>query len=435
VSSAAAALPPENTEAEVGVIGAVLLAPTALSAIAQEVRLKPDHFYRDRHRLIWRAILTVGAAGDPVDALTVCEQLRIAGELDEAGGQAYVYSLPSLCPSAGHVRRYARIVHEKAVWRERLDAGRQIAAAALEEDQDAFHRAEAMMVHSDEAAGRTSTPDDVAQCLLDLLEGPPPETFEWPFPRLNKLTMGGMRRGQVTLKVAHTSHGKSAFLDQVLGHVGAQPGLRAHLYFNEGAQDERVQRLAARLARVTLTRIQLRHLDQDERGRIAKAMNRIPFGITDCSGWTADEIVRDMVHKRYDVVGIDTLGRIPGARRRETLEEISRLFNEAVTPTRANCHLIVAHHPNRNRAGTDMVLPFPALSDIRDSGRLADDVDNVLFLHRDQDADTGEPMASGVMRFAKVRNGRLGGLRVSFEADFQRFEGQAFDTTRLRAAA
>jgi hypothetical protein len=145
--------------------------------------------------------------------------------------------------------------------------------------------------------------------------------------------MGGMRRGQVTLVVAHTSHGKSAFLDQALGHAGTQAGLRAHLYFNEGAEDERVQRLAARLARVPLTRIQLRHLDQDERGRIASAMNRIPFGITDCSGWTADEIVRDMVHKRYDVVGVDTLGRIPGARRRENLEEISRVFNEAVTPT------------------------------------------------------------------------------------------------------
>jgi replicative DNA helicase len=429
------ALPPENAEAEASVIGAVLLAPTALAQATQEVRLKPDHFYRDRNRLIWRAVLQVGANGDPIDPLTVCEQLRSAGELEKVGGQAYVYSLPNVVPSASHVRRYARIVYDKAVWRERVDAGRMIAAAALDENDDLFHQAEARLVHSEEAAGRTSTPEDLAQRLYDLLEGAPPETFPWPFPRLDKLTMGGMRRGQVTLVVAHTSHGKSAFLDQALGHAGSQAGLRAHLYFNEGAEDERVQRLAARLARVPLTRIQLRHLDEDERGRIASAMNRIPFGITDCSGWTADEIVRDMVHKRYDVVGVDTLGRIPGARRRENLEEISRVFNEAVTPTRANCHLVVAHHPNRNRAGTDMVLPFPALSDIRDSGRLADDVDNVLFLHRDQDEDTGEPMASGVMRFAKVRNGRLGGLRVSFEADFQRFEGQAFDTTRLRSAA
>jgi hypothetical protein len=156
------ALPPESAEAEVGVIGAVLLAPTALAAATQEVRLRPDHFYRERHRVTWRAVLQVGAAGDPIDPLTVCEQLRQQGELDEAGGQAYVYSLPNLVPSASHVRKYARIVHDKAVWRARFDAGRQIAAAALDEDEDLFHQAEAGLVHSDEAAGRTSTPEDLA---------------------------------------------------------------------------------------------------------------------------------------------------------------------------------------------------------------------------------------------------------------------------------
>jgi replicative DNA helicase len=153
--------------------------------------------------------------------------------------------------------------------------------------------------------------------------------------------------------------------------------------------------------------------------------------MTDCTGWTAEEIVRDMVHKRWDVVGVDTLGQFPGARRRENLEEISRVFNEAVTPTRANCHLILATTrtatgPARHGAAV------PALADIRDSGQLADDADNVLFVHRDQDEDTGEPMASGVMRFAKVRNGRLGGMQVTFEAEFQRFEERAAATAATR---
>lgn len=429
------ALPPENAEAEVGVIGAVLLAPSALIAATKEVRLKPDHFYRDRHRLIWKAILTLGAAGDPVDALTVCEQLRAAGALDDVGGQAYVYSLPALVPSAGNVRTYAKIVHEKAVWRERLDAGRQIAAAALEEDQDGFHRAEARLVHADDATGRTSTPEDLAQRLFDLLEGPAPEVFPWPFRRLEKLTMGGMRRGQLTLLAAWTSHGKSVFLDQALGHVAEHPGLRAHLYFNEGTEDERVQRLAARMARVQVEKIALRHLDQAERGRIAAAMNRIPFGMTDCTGWHAEDVVRDMIHKRYDVVGVDMLGQFPGARRRETLEEISRLFNQAVKPPMANCHLLVAHHLNRNRAGKEIVLPFPSLADIRDSGQLANDADNVLFVHRDQDDDTGEPLASGLIRIAKARNGKPGGLPVAFEQHYQRFDDRTLAHHHVRAVA
>lgn len=429
-----APLPPENEEAEVGVIGSVILAPTALAVATSEVRLRAEHFYRDRHRLIWQAILALAAAGEPVDALTICERLRSDGELDNAGGQGYVYTLPGLVPSASNVRTYAQIVYEKAVWRDRLDAGRMITEAAFLEDKDGFDQAEARLVHSDEARSRTSMPGDLAERLYDLLEGAPPETFPWPFFRLNQLTMGGMRRGQVTLLPAHTSHGKSVVLDQTLGHVADQAGLRSHLYFNEGTEDERVQRLAARMARVPVDRIARRHLTRDERGRIVKAMDRIAFGMTDCTGWSAEDVVRDMVHKRWDVVGIDMLGQFPGARRREELEEISRLLNQAVKPTRANCHLIVAHHLNRGQSSNskDLTLPFPSLASIRDSGQLANDADNVLFVYRDQDEDTGEPLASGLMRFAKVRNGKPGGLPVSFEQEYQRFEQGRFDAQRAR---
>jgi replicative DNA helicase len=229
-------------------------------------------------------------------------------------------------------------------------------------------------------------------------------------------------------------------IGQVLGHVADQSQRwRSHFYFNEDTEQEHLIRLAARMARVPKGRIETRQLSDEERGRLVKVMDMLqsgrPFGMTDCTGWTAEEVVRDIIHRRWDVVGVDGLGQFPGARRREELEEISRILNQAAKPARGNCHILLAHHLNRSRVGQSMVLPFPALGDIRDSSRLSDDADSVLFVYRDQDEDTGEPLASGLLRFAKGRGHRLGGMHVTFEGDFQRFAPGAFDAQRWQQEA
>ena len=109
---AAGKLPPQNEEAEVSVLGAILLSEQALDGLLIDVKLKPEDFYRERHRLIFRSMIRLKekTSPEPVDALTVCEDLARAGDLEEAGGTAYVHSLPNLVPSAGNVRHYGRIV-------------------------------------------------------------------------------------------------------------------------------------------------------------------------------------------------------------------------------------------------------------------------------------------------------------------------------------
>ena len=121
-------LPPQNEEAETSVLGAILLSEQALDGLMIDVKLRPEDFYRERHRLIFRAMLRLKekAVPEPVDALTVSEELTRSGELEEAGGTAFVHSLPNLVPAAGNARHYAKIVKEHALMRRLLDEARKI---------------------------------------------------------------------------------------------------------------------------------------------------------------------------------------------------------------------------------------------------------------------------------------------------------------------
>ena len=129
----AGSVPPHNEEAEASVLGAILLTEQALDGVLLEVGLKPDHFYRPRHQLIFGSMIRLKEKAEPeaVDALTVCDDLRRAGELEEAGGEAYVHSLPTVVPAVGAVMHYARIVHDDALLRGLLDTTRDIQGEVL----------------------------------------------------------------------------------------------------------------------------------------------------------------------------------------------------------------------------------------------------------------------------------------------------------------
>jgi replicative DNA helicase len=144
----AGSVPPHNEEAEASVLGAILLTEQALDGVLLEVGLKADHFYRPRHQLIFRAMIRLKEKAEPeaVDALTVCDDLRSHGELEAAGSEAYVHSLPTVVPAVGAVLDYARIVRDDALMRGILDTTRKIQAEVLAhrgDPKELIQRAEA----------------------------------------------------------------------------------------------------------------------------------------------------------------------------------------------------------------------------------------------------------------------------------------------------
>ena len=115
-------VPPQNEEAEIAVLGTVLMTEQALDQILVELHLTADDFYRPRHQLIFRAMLRLKQKAEPeaIDAITVCDDLKREGKLEEAGGQSYVHSLPTLVPSVHAVRDYAKIVRDHSILRKLL---------------------------------------------------------------------------------------------------------------------------------------------------------------------------------------------------------------------------------------------------------------------------------------------------------------------------
>ena len=277
--------PPQNLEAEQSVLGAVLLSDTALPALIIDERLNPDDFYRESHGRIYQAMLDLHAHGEPVDALTLVEHLKQAGDLDNVGGAAAIELLAGSVPAVGNLRQYARIVSENAMLRRLLHAAYEIQAQvhgheALPRDLvDMAERAILEVAHEDSRKDFRSI-EQLLDAELDKLqklslEGNPMTGTPSGFEDLDTIT-GGFQPGNLIILAARPSMGKSRADGQLRRERGAglQQGRRAVL-----ARDVRGR------ARAALHR--LAGVDQGRRPaqgpRAAVALGQDPRGVR--RGW------------------------------------------------------------------------------------------------------------------------------------------------------
>jgi replicative DNA helicase len=239
--AAVGGVPPHNEEAEASVLGAILLTEQALDGVLLEVGLRPHDFYRPRHGAIFQAMIRLKEKATPeaVDALTVAEELRRAGELEKAGGEAYLHSLPTVVPAVGAVLDYARIVRDDALMRGILDTTREIQAQVLAhrgEPRDLIERAEAALFKIGHEGGMAEmrTIEAVLHEEIDKLEelsrkdvgltGTPSG-----FTDIDDLT-GGFQPGNLIVLAARPSMGKSALATNIAENAAVQHGLPVALF-------------------------------------------------------------------------------------------------------------------------------------------------------------------------------------------------------------
>jgi replicative DNA helicase len=221
VAPSATAVPPQNIEAEESVLGAMLVGEGAIAQVLVEVRLRADDFYRESHRAIFRAILSLNAVNEAVDPLTLSAQLEKAGELEKAGGKAYVHQLAGAVPAAGNVRHYARLVKEQATLRRLLSASQEIQMRVLDrrgEPQSLVEEAERKVfeIAHDEAAHDIRSVSDVLHDEVDRLErlsrdGQAATGTPSGFRDLDEIT-GGFQPSNLVVLAARRSMGKSALV-------------------------------------------------------------------------------------------------------------------------------------------------------------------------------------------------------------------------------
>ena len=431
-------MPPASIEAEQAVLGAMLLKPDAVTTAAEE--LSADDFYRETHRLIFEAMMELKERTEPVDLVTLTEQLKKADKLAKIGGIPALSLIANSVPTAANVHYHARIVHEKAQLRSLISAATEIAGAAYEsadEVEDIMDSAEKRILQV--ASGKRSKDFVPLQdILLDTLEqidlrynnkgsitGLPTG-----FTELDHLT-AGLQKSDLILVAARPSMGKTAFTLNIAAHVVLRAKEPVAFFSLEMSKEQLVQRLLCSEGRIASQRLRVGELEEKEWGDLIDTANRLsaaPLYIDDTPGITVMELRskarRLKAEHGLSLIVIDYLqlmqGRASksGDNRQQEISEISRslkaLARELNVPVIALSQL--------SRSVESRQIKRPMLSDLRESGSLEQDADIVMFLYREDyyDPETENKNITEVI-IAKHRNGPVDTVDLTFLKQFTKF--------------
>lgn len=429
MSVAAPSNAPSNLEAEASVLGAVLLSQNALRHLIVEEGLRPEHFHRDRHRVIWQAMTAMSDAQQHVDVLTVTAHLKAAGNLELAGGPAAIDALTGGVPGVGGVRRYAQLIIEAWRWRQRLTSTWEQQAAIHAADEQAFEAALQQASNLVALAADESyvDPRALADHMWRWMEAKPDEGLPLPveWPSLGRMLR--LRAGHVTVLAGWSHQGKSIAALGLAASIGAR-GHKAVVWTNEDTPEEIVARHLCRATGVPAIAISDRRFTAEQASLLVPEFQRLPFGVQPCFGWDARQIGRHIRQVRPQLAVLDHFHALPNVGKVADVDEAIQTLVAAAGQT--GCHLIVVCQLNQERL-KQVVRPAPVARDLRGSGQLFNLAHNVVLVYRQEEEMTdssgralGRPEQLPEGHIDVVKNkaaGRLGAVAVRFDSKRLRF--------------
>ena len=436
-----ARMPPHNLRAEEAVLGAMLLSREAIADVVEV--LEVEHFYRPAHGHIFDAILSLYGAGEPVDAITVGEELARANLLDAVGGPGVMIDLQAETPAIGNAAHYARIVEEHALLRRLISVSNEIAEMAYGKPEDvvkAVDDAEARMfdVAQRRVANTTSEIKDLLSANLDRLEllyeqGDTITGTLTGYTDLDDLT-SGLQPNAFYVIGARPAMGKTAFALGMASNAAMQSNRPVLVFSLEMSQLELSQRILSADARVDASRMKTGRLEETDWNRITHSVGRLaeaPIYIDDNPHTTVMEIrakarrlksrTGDLAMVVVDYIQLMT-GRSNAESRQVEVAEISR--NLKILARELECPVVALAQLNRGLEQRQDKRPM--LSDLRESGALEQDADVVMFLYRDEIYNP-ESEAKGIAEVivAKHRNGPTATVKLAFLGHFTRYENMS----------
>ncbi len=438
--------PPFDLEAEMGVLGSILLMPEVLDEIAS---LRSDDFYDDSNRMIFQHLRDMHDDNQTrIDVTLLVSRLRTAGEFEKIGGAAYLAKLSSSVPNAGHAVYYAGIVTEKAVYRKLIESSTEILRDAYDQNGEARElcaqaEQKVFAIMDGRSAQSLHSISDVLHAAMDrmdarmrgeLTEG----AVETGLTDFDTMT-GGLHNGELIILAARPSMGKTALAMNMAEHAaieGQAPTLFVSL---EMSAIELADRMLCSLARVNGHRLRNGTISSDDHTRLIEKANEIseaPLFVDDSPSRTVSEIAAAArrISRRHGSLGlivIDYLQLIepdnPRDPRQEQVAKIARrlkgMARELEVPMLCLSQL--------NRQAEDGKDHRPKLSHLRESGAIEQDADVVMFVHREEYYHRGEDKAQyagqAEIIIAKQRNGPVGDVQLTWEADYTRFSTRAPD--------
>ncbi len=433
-------IPPHSIEAEQSVLGGLMLDNRAWDTIAD--RLREGDFYRHDHRLIYRVMSRLTEQSKPLDVLTVSEALRELRELDNAGGEVYLFELANNTPTVANIKAYADIVRERSVLRQLIATAGDIANHAFNPQgrtsTELLDEAERQVFAISEQGTRNSGPVNINEFLAKTMEridtlanlDDPLTGVPTGYHDLDEMT-SGLQSSDLIIVAGRPSMGKTTFAMNIAENVVMKSKLPVLVFSMEMPGESIVMRLLSSLSRIDQLKIRTGKIDEQDWPRVMSTVSMLseaPMYIDDTPALSPVELrarARRMAkeHGQIGMIVIDYLQlmQVPGFSENRTAEisEISRslkaLAKELQVPVIALSQL--------NRGLEQRADKRPVMSDLRESGAIEQDADLIVFIYRDEVYNENSPdKGTAEIIIAKQRNGPIGKVRLTFLGQYTCFE-------------
>ncbi len=431
-------LAPQAVEAEQSVLGSILIDDDAILRVGDF--LKPVDFYRQQHADVYEAMLALHGQREPIDLVTLGDELKRRDRLESIGGPAYLASLMNAVPTAVHAEHYGRIVEQKAVLRNLIGAAGKIAAVGYEEANDsevAIDRAESILF---EISQRRT---DGGFEALSILLGQAYDRLEYLHEHRGQIIgiptglsqldalLGGFQPSDLIILAARPSVGKTSMALNVAQHAAVREGKKVAIFSLEMSKEQLAIRMLSAESGINPRPLQTGFVDETDWSKIAMVMNDMaaaPMWIDDSPALSVMELrtkARRLEAEQHglDLIIVDYLQLMQAstaskdANRVQEVSEISRgmkqLARELKVPVVALSQL--------SRGVEQRGTAEPRLSDLRESGSIEQDADVVIFLYREGEQNPEAEVELLKAKVAKHRNGPIGEVPLQFRKANTRF--------------
>lgn len=434
-------IPPHSIEAEQSVLGGLMLDNEAWMVIGDKI--SETDFYRQDHRLIFRAIAYLASQQKPLDVITLSEWLKESRSLEDAGGLAYLATMAKDTPSAANINAYADIVREKSILRQLISVGTEITDSGYNtegrDSRELLDQAERKVFEIAEQGERNTKSfrplKSLMKATLERIEelsklNTTITGVSTGYTDLDEMT-SGLQKGDLVIVAGRPSMGKTTFSMNIAEYAAAHKKLPVAVFSMEMPAEQLTLRLLSSMGRVDQHRLRTGQLTDEDWPRIATAVKifaDVPMFIDDSPALSPNEVrarsrrlVRE--HGQLGLIVLDYLQLMQGSNKSENrtneVSEISRslkaLAKELSTP------IIVLSQLNRSLE--QRPNKRPVMSDLRESGAIEQDADVIMFVYRDEvyNPDSAEKGSAEII-IAKQRNGPIGTCRLTFLGKYTRFE-------------
>jgi len=436
-------MPPQATDLEEAVLGAIMLEKDAIEHVMD--LLSPASFYKEAHQKIYKCIVELSSNLQPIDILTVTEELRRKSQLDEVGGPFYITQLTSKIASAAHVEYHGRIVAQKFIQRELIRVSSEIQRKAFDESQDVddlidFSESSLLQISEGNIKNQTVRIDEVIRSAISEVEkaAKTPEGLNGMpsgFTELDRMT-SGWKPGNLVILAARPAMGKTAFVLSMARNMTMDHNKAIAFFSLEMSATELATRLIISETGISGEKIKKGRLEQYEWQALMEKsgiLEKAPIFIDDTPGISIFELRAKArrLKKQYDIgcIFIDYLQLMTGppetrGNREQEVSTISR--NLKGIAKELELPIITLSQLNRSvetRGGSKK----PQLSDLRESGAIEQDADMVMFINRPEyygitvDEEGNSTIGMAEIIIAKHRAGAVGEVRLRFKKELAKF--------------